>query len=274
MRYIYRLCLWLGCAGLFAFMASASTARAAAPVSSKAGNPHTPGFLPGPVAQTPQTPASRVTPASEVVIASSAETGKPLPSASANAGHSARQSNVCTIGVVEVKPVSRADSPNNAAPAAPGEDAPSDLDNSRAVAGRSLARVTAYWACEGDYYTRHHLSATGIRLHDGLCAVDPSIIPYGSMVEIAGVGKYLAVDTGSAVVSRTAAREGGHTFAERHALVIDLYFEDRDAGERFAAAEAKYVAITWWAPTAAYVQGKVRSLIADQDWSRLEGKQL
>ena len=99
-----------------------------------------------------------------------------------------------------------------------------------AISGTRLARVTAYWAGEGDYYTGRCISATGVRLHDGHCAVDPSIIPYGSVVEIAGVGKYLAVDTGSAVISRTAAREGGRTAAERHALVVDLFFEDRERG--------------------------------------------
>jgi cystine transport system substrate-binding protein len=61
--------------------------------------------------------------------------------------------------------------------------------------GGRLGRVTAYWAGEGDYDTGRLLSATGVRLHGGHCAVDPSIIPYGSMVEVAGVGKFLAVDT-------------------------------------------------------------------------------
>ena len=108
--------------------------------------------------------------------------------------------------------------------------APSDTATGR------LARVTAYWPSEGDYYTRHSVAATGVRLHDGHCAVDPNIIPYGSVVDIAGVGKFLAVDTGTAVIERTAARAGGHTKAERNALVIDLFFENRRAGEAFASS--------------------------------------
>ncbi len=68
------------------------------------------------------------------------------------------------------------------------------------VNGGRLARVTAYWPSEGDYYTRHRLAATGVRLHDGHCAVDPNIIPYGSVVAIAGVGTFLAVDTPSAML--------------------------------------------------------------------------
>jgi 3D (Asp-Asp-Asp) domain-containing protein len=116
--------------------------------------------------------------------------------------------------------------------------------------GNRLARLTAYWSGEGDYYTRHHLSAIGIRLHQGHCAVDPSIIPYGSVVQIEGLGSYIAVDTGTAVVSRRAARESGHTRRERSALVIDLYFESRRDGERFAANGPKFASITWSQPGA------------------------
>lgn len=142
-------------------------------------------------------------------------------------------------------------------------------------ASQRLARVTAYWAGEGDYYTGRCISATGVRLHDGHCAVDPNIIPYGSVVEIAGVGKYLAVDTGSAVISRTAAREGGHTSAERDAIVVDLFFEDRSEGKRFAARAAKYVAISWWTPAAIGVEARAaRSLFAEENWSKIQSKQL
>ena len=142
------------------------------------------------------------------------------------------------------------------------------------AAGR-LARMTAYWAGEGDYYTGRCISATGVHLHDGHCAVDPRIIPYGSVVEIAGVGKFLAVDTGSAVISRTAAREGGHTFEERNAIVIDLFFESPSDGEKFAAAASKYASITWWTPTAMGTEAKAaRSLFAEENWSKIQSKQL
>jgi hypothetical protein len=138
-----------------------------------------------------------------------------------------------------------------------------------------LARLTAYWAGEGDYYTGRRVSATGIHLHGGHCAVDPSIIPYGSVVEIPGVGQYLAVDTGSAVVSRTAAREAGHTRAERGALVIDLFFEHRSEGESFAANGPKFVSVSWWTPSStSNAAREARSVFADEDWNKIYSKQL
>jgi len=115
--------------------------------------------------------------------------------------------------------------------------------------GNGYARLTAYWGSEGDYYTRKHVSATGVRLHNGHCAVDPSVIPYGSVVTIEGLGTFLAVDTGTAVVSRRAARESGHNRSERHALVVDIYFESRKDGERFAAGGPKFATISWSAPS-------------------------
>ena len=107
-----------------------------------------------------------------------------------------------------------------------------------------LARVTAYWPGE-DYYTNRRMSATGARLRLGYCAVDSRIIPYGSVVQIAGLGNYLAVDTGTAVISRKAARESGHTRAERSAMVIDLFFPTRRAGELFSREGPKFAMIAW-----------------------------
>jgi 3D (Asp-Asp-Asp) domain-containing protein len=141
-------------------------------------------------------------------------------------------------------------------------------------AGR-LARLTAYWASEGDYYTSHGIASTGIHLHEGCCAVDPKVIPYGSVVNIPGLGKYLAVDTGSAVISREAARETGHTAEERSALVIDIYFESRRDGEEFAASSTKFASITWQAPSqASNASSDGRSMVAESDWNKLRNKQL
>ena len=139
--------------------------------------------------------------------------------------------------------------------------------------GGKIARVTAYWPAEGDYYTRHGVASTGVHLHDGHCAVDPSIIPYGSVVALEGIGTFLAVDTGTAVVERTAAREAGKTYAEKHALVIDLFFASRRKGEEFAASAAKWAAVSWWTPGQKTSEAKTaRGMFADEDWQKIQSK--
>lgn len=92
-----------------------------------------------------------------------------------------------------------------------------------------LARVTVYWASGGrgsDRWTRRHICSTGARLQAGHCAVDPRRIPYGSKVTLPD-GTLLAVDTGSAVRSRKAARLSGRNANERSAIVIDRFFETK-----------------------------------------------
>lgn len=99
-----------------------------------------------------------------------------------------------------------------------------------------LARVTVYWASGGggsDRWTRRHICSTGARLQAGHCAVDPRRIPYGSKVTLPD-GTLLAVDTGSAVVSRKAARRSGRTALERGALVVDRFFETKQQALNWA----------------------------------------
>ncbi len=93
-----------------------------------------------------------------------------------------------------------------------------------------LARVTVYWAGGGrgsDRYTRLHKSATGQRLQQGHCAVDPRRIPFGSKVVLPDGTTLHAVDTGTAVRNRKAARKAGRTVNERNAIVIDKFFESK-----------------------------------------------
>jgi 3D (Asp-Asp-Asp) domain-containing protein len=84
-----------------------------------------------------------------------------------------------------------------------------------------LARVTSYWADEGSKY-----ASTGQRLRAGHCAVDPKRIPYGSKVVFPDC-ICTAVDTGSAVVSRKAARLCGRTASQLKAIVVDRFFETK-----------------------------------------------
>jgi len=85
-----------------------------------------------------------------------------------------------------------------------------------------LARVTVYWRSEGQF----RASWNGARLRDGHCAVDPERIPFGSKVIFADA-TCVAVDSGPAVINRKAARLTGHTAAQRNAIVVDRFFENR-----------------------------------------------
>jgi 3D (Asp-Asp-Asp) domain-containing protein len=92
-----------------------------------------------------------------------------------------------------------------------------------AVERTVLARVTVYWqsgrSCDRACWN-------GSRLHAGHCAVDPKRIAYGSTVVFPD-RSCVAVDTGPAVVSRTAARHSAKTSAERNAIVVDRFFETK-----------------------------------------------
>lgn len=108
-----------------------------------------------------------------------------------------------------------------------------------------LARVTVYWAAGGrgsDHWTRRHICSTGVRLAAGHCAVDPRRIPYGSRVTLPDA-TLLAVDTGSAVISRKAARRAGRTALERSALVIDRFFETKQQALNWAGRNPYFMLV-------------------------------
>jgi hypothetical protein len=113
-------------------------------------------------------------------------------------------------------------------------------------AASRLARLTVYWPEEGDHYTGRRISSTGVYLRDGHCAVDPNVIPYGSVVKIPGMGEYIAVDTGPAVVSRRAARSAGRTSPERNALVVDVFCSSRSKAQEFQEDAPEFAVITWY----------------------------
>lgn len=87
-----------------------------------------------------------------------------------------------------------------------------------------LARITVYWPGEGQV----RACSNGARLRNGHCAVDPKRIPFGSHVLFPDA-TCVAVDSGPAVVSRAAARSTGRSAAQRNAIVIDRFFESKDA---------------------------------------------
>src|ERR1700731_317782 len=87
-----------------------------------------------------------------------------------------------------------------------------------------LARGTVYWPGEGQV----RACSNGARLRAGNCAVDPKRIPFGSHVLFPDTA-CVAVDSGPDVVNRKAARVTGRTALQRNAIVIDRFFESKEA---------------------------------------------
>jgi 3D (Asp-Asp-Asp) domain-containing protein len=98
-----------------------------------------------------------------------------------------------------------------------------------------LARVTGYWASEGSKF-----ASTGGRLRPGHCAVDPKRIPYGSKVVFPDA-VCTAVDTGTAVVSRKAARLCGRTASQLKAIVVDRFFETKQEAVAWSNAHSEFM---------------------------------
>ncbi len=101
-----------------------------------------------------------------------------------------------------------------------------------------LARVTVYWRGE----SCQQAAWKGTHLRPGHCAVDPKKIPYGSKV-IFPDGTCTAVDTGSDVVNRKAARLSGRTPSQRSALVIDRYFDSKQEALAWTARHPIFMTV-------------------------------
>src|SRR5437764_15212180 len=99
-----------------------------------------------------------------------------------------------------------------------------------------LARITVYWPGEGQV----RACSNGARLRAGHCAVDPKRIPFGSHVLFPDA-TCMAVDSGPAVVNRSAARSCGRTAAQRNAIVIDRFFESREAALNWEGSDPHFL---------------------------------
>jgi 3D (Asp-Asp-Asp) domain-containing protein len=101
-----------------------------------------------------------------------------------------------------------------------------------------LARVTVYWPGEGQL----RACSNGAKLRAGHCAVDPKRIPFGSRVVFPDT-TCTAVDSGPAVVSRKAARATGRTALQREAVVIDRFFESREAAMDWESSHPHFMTV-------------------------------
>jgi 3D (Asp-Asp-Asp) domain-containing protein/DNA-binding CsgD family transcriptional regulator len=96
-----------------------------------------------------------------------------------------------------------------------------------------MCRITAYWQNE-DGWTSDLKSSTGRRLISGKsCAVDPKIIPYGSNVIVEGK-RYVAHDTGTAVISRKASKG---------APVVDVFYKTERQAQREMNRVGRYAKV-------------------------------
>lgn len=127
-----------------------------------------------------------------------------------------------------------------------------------------LARITVYWRGEGQI----RASSNGARLRVGHCAVDPKRIPYGSRVVFPDT-ECVAVDSGPGVVARTAARACARTAAQRAAIVIDRFFESKEAALSWSDAHPHFMTVRVVQPG---VQDETKETVAELDDSEHAAK--
>jgi 3D (Asp-Asp-Asp) domain-containing protein len=109
-----------------------------------------------------------------------------------------------------------------------------------------LARITVYWPGEGQI----RACSNGAHLRTGHVAVDPKRIPYGSHV-IFSDAECVAVDSGPGVVNRTAARASGRSAAQKNAIVIDRFFESKQAAMAWSNAHPQFMTVRVQSPESA-----------------------
>lgn len=99
-----------------------------------------------------------------------------------------------------------------------------------------IARITFYYPNEAKSGFK---SAKGDRLIPWKsAAVCFRTIPYGSKIKVPGLGNFIAQDTGSAVISRKAAKKFG-----KNVPVIDICVTDRKELKRISQEFPKFVEV-------------------------------
>lgn len=127
-------------------------------------------------------------------------------------------------------------------PGSRGNERSSSARAAETVRGETVkVTLTTYWARGrgADRWTRNFQSSTGLRLQPGVSvAADPRVFPYGSVIEIPGVGRRVVKDTGTHVVQRVASRKRGVDYP-----VIDIFFETREEAMRFAHSNPPFAEV-------------------------------
>lgn len=118
------------------------------------------------------------------------------------------------------------------------------LPNKLPPKNKKTVRLTVYWKAEDGWTRRGFTSTGGPLVSYETVAVDPKVFPYGSVIEIPSLGlKTVARDTGSAVVSKKAAKQMG-----RDVPVLDLYVEKRQDALDFIEGKPYFVDVYYESP--------------------------
>ncbi|EXJ23011.1 Cell wall-binding protein [Alkalibacterium sp. AK22] len=94
---------------------------------------------------------------------------------------------------------SRSSNSTASAPAQESSSAPAEESSSQQSSGRTLRMQATGYSTRQPSLSTHTATGIDLRVNPRVIAVDPSIIPLGTMVEVEGMGVYIAGDTGGAI---------------------------------------------------------------------------
>ena len=77
-----------------------------------------------------------------------------------------------------------------------------EIERKDAVSESENPTWTSLGTFEVTHYCDGELTATGTKVHEGVVAVDPTVIPLGSEIYIDGYGTFTAEDTGKDIVGK------------------------------------------------------------------------
>lgn len=109
-------------------------------------------------------------------------------------------SNDSTVEAAEVEEAVQTETRTETAPAKkPAASEPASEKSSSSESGRTIQVSATGYSTQQPNLSTHTRTGIDLRVNPRVIAVDPSIIPLNSLVEIPGKGVYIAGDTGSAI---------------------------------------------------------------------------
>lgn len=135
------------------------------------------------------------------VSTTSSSTAQASASQSSGSSQSGSTSRSSSNSSSNSSPSNSSSSSNSAASAAAQESssAPAEESNSQQSSGRTLRMQATGYSTRQPSLSTHTATGIDLRVNPRVIAVDPSIIPLGTMVEVEGMGVYIAGDTGGAI---------------------------------------------------------------------------